>query len=255
MEEDKQEKIEEQEATKLMEREPEEKNESDKKETKTLLIIIAIIVGIFIIFFAVGYFYKMHDTTETVLTIDDLHQMNLRGEETENNYMYNGFSFVSIQGAWYTQIKIEDTLIDLPIHYGPRDLEDIEISGTINESFMKNEIYITFNPTEDNMKYVALAASELSLSMVKGMNVKPVAACDRNETDIEEKQEEVNNTCYGRPIITCESGEAAVYLLQEEPAKVEMKGNCILVQGAEMNLTKAVDRLLLEWYNVMDYTE
>jgi hypothetical protein len=40
-------------------------------------------------------------------------------------------------------------------------------------------------------------------------------------------------------------------LKQEEPAKIEMKGNCIIVQGAGMNLTKAVDRLLYEWYQVM----
>ena len=120
---------------------------------------------------------------------------------------------------------------------------------------MKKNIYITFNPTEDNQKYVALAASELTLSMAKGMNINPVAACDRNESDDELKQREIDRACTNRSIITCESGKPAVYLLQEEPAKVEMKGNCVLVQGVGMNLTKAVDRLLYEWYGIMDYTK
>ena len=234
-------------------KEEEENPKTEKKETKKLLIIIGVVVAIFVVFFAVGYFIRTSHTEE-VVTIDDLHQKNMEGEESDVNYMYNGFSFVYINNMWYTQVQVGDALLDLPLHYGPKEVEDISINGTINQSFMKKGIYITFNPTEDNQKYVALAASELTLSMAKGMGITPIAACDRNETDIEEKQEEVRKACENRSVITCESGKPAVYLKQEEPAGVEMKGNCVLVKGIGLNLTKSVDRLLYEWYGVMDYT-
>jgi hypothetical protein len=228
--------------------------ETRKKETKKILILIGALIAIFIIIFAGIYIARMR-STEKIVTIDDLHQKNIEGEESEVNYVYNGFSFVYINGMWYTQVELGDALLDLPLHYSPREVEDVQINGTINKSFMRKEIYITFNPTEDNQKYVALAASELTLSMAKGMGITPVAACDRNESDDELKQIEIDKACTNRSIITCESGEAAVYLLQQEPMQVEMKGNCVLVQGVGLNLTKAVDRLLYEWYGVMDFTE
>jgi hypothetical protein len=226
-----------------------ESPETAKKETKKLLIVLAIVIGIFIAFFVTGYFLK-HDSTK-VTTIDDLHRLNMEGKESDVNYMYNGFSFVFVNGLWYTQVQVNDTLLDLPLHYGPKELKNISLTGSINESFMRKGIFITFNPTEDEQKYVALAASELSLSMAKGFGIKPIAACDRNETDIEEKKEEVAKACTGIQVITCESGKPAIYLKQEEPAGIKMKGNCIIVQGAGMNLTKSVDRLLYEWYQVM----
>jgi len=48
--------------------------------------------------------------TAQVITIDELHQKNLKGEESDINYVYNGFSFVFINGMWYTQVQKEDTV-------------------------------------------------------------------------------------------------------------------------------------------------
>lgn len=218
--------------------------DSDNNSAKRLFLLLGVIVLVFVIIIGGFFVYNKYFISPTgAMTLDDLHRANIEGEESDKNYVYNGFSFVYVDGLWYTQIQRENLMWNIPLHFGPRDLEGINIIGKgINDSFKKNEVYITFDPTLKPLSYVALSAAELSLNLVKGIGVTPIAACLINETE----------ACKNRPIITCESGEAAIYLKQDDEAKVILDGNCIIIQGRDYDLVKATDRFLLQWYRIMN---
>ena len=211
------------------------------KGSKKLLIAIAVIIGLF----ALGFLSRfVYNNPTGAVTIDELHKMNLEGKTSDINYVYNGFSFVYVDNLWYTQVqRNDDTLLDVPLHFGPKDLEDIPVTGRINEQFKQPVMYVTFDPTGSNLKFVALSSAELSLNLAKGIEVLPIAACDKNET----------RACMNRPIVTCEDEDKAVIYLKQtnSTGAVRLKGNCVEVLGDEWELVKAVDRFLLQWYQVM----
>jgi len=211
------------------------------KDSKKLLIIIALVIGLF----AAGFLLRFNSSpTGQVITIDQLHRDNIEGKESDINYVHKGFSFVYIDGLWYTQIQLKDeSMIDVPLHYGPRDLKDIPVSGKLSKSFFKPEVYITFNPTEKELQYVALSSAELSLNLHTGMGVKPIAACDRNAT----------KACKNRPILTCaDKDKPIIYFKQTNSSgKVRLKGNCVELEGSSLEMVKATDRFLYLLYGVM----
>lgn len=212
------------------------------KDSKKLLIMIVVIIGLFALFFFVRFVYNPE---AKVLTIDDLHKKNLEGKESDLNYIYNGFSFVKMDNLWYTQVQARDSLIDIPLHFGPKELEEIPVTGKIDSFFNKQEeIYVTFDPNDTPLGYVALSSAELSLNMAKGINIMPVAACAKNETI----------ACENRPIVDCSDEDKAVIFLKQTDStgSVKLKGNCIELEGNKEELLKATDRLLFKWYEVMD---
>ena len=175
--------------------------------------------------------------------------MNTEGKETDTNYLYNGFSFVYYDNLWYTQaqVKLEnETLISIPLHFGARELEDVNVIGIVDNKFDKNEVYITFDPEEAD-KYIALAAAELSLNLATGIKVTPIAACTKPKTQ----------ACEDRPIVNCFNKDKAVILLKktEYDARVIKKENCVELSGKDEEIIKATDRLLLEWYGIMNDEE
>jgi hypothetical protein len=209
------------------------------RNVKRILVFIALIVGAFALSFLARFFYN-----PAAMTIDDLHQRNLEGEESDVNYVYNGYSFVFYDNLWYTQVARDgDTILDIPLHFAPKELEDISITGEINWELEEPEVYLTFDPDEESYTYVTLSIAELSLNLAKGMEIKPIAACSKNET----------TACKDRPIVTCENKDkAVVYLRQEEgKGKVNMDGNCVEIIGKDWEMVKATDRFLLQWYGVM----
>lgn len=209
-----------------------------KKSDKKLLMMIGIVVALFVIFFASRFIFGSRDGA---VTIDELHRMNIQGKAGDPHYMYNGFSFVKSENLWYTQVKVKDSLIDIPLHFGPKELEDVQVRGSIDDDFKKSYVYITFDPLGGGMQYVALSSAELSLNLVRGIGITPIAACDRNET----------YACADRPIKTCDSEGAIIYLEQSNETEVVLQGNCVRIKGSNWNLVKATDRLLLQWYGVM----
>jgi len=221
-----------------------DEDEEENRSSKKLLILIGVIIGIFIVFFAFSFGYNKFFTGNSVLTLSDLHVKNLNGEFGEENYIYNGFSFVYLDNLWYTQVMRPDgTLLDIPLRFGPKDIENVSTEGVIDESFMKNEVYVTFDPTDTPLSYVALSASELSSNLASGMGVLPVAACSENETD----------ACAIRPIVDCDDKDKAVIYLKKSnsSASVKLNGNCVILEGEDWELIKAVDRFLYKWYQVM----
>jgi hypothetical protein len=217
--------------------------EDDEKSNKRFFVILAAIIGILILIIGGFFIFKHFSTPAGTATIEDLHKLNLEGKGGEKDYVYNGFSFVYFDGLWYTQMQRDNIMWNIPLHFGPKDLENVSITGKgINDSFKKDEVYITFDPTLKPLSYVALSAAELSSNLIKGIGVMPIAACLKNETD----------ACSDRPIITCESGEAAIYLKQSNETKISLEGNCVILEGQDYELVKATDRFLLQWYRIMD---
>ena len=212
--------------------------EKNPKDTK-LYFAIGIIALVFIALFAIKF---IRGPTAQVITIDELHQKNLKGEESDINYVYNGFSFVFINGMWYTQVQKEDTVWDVPLHFGPKELENITIFGKLDSDFGDNDLYITFDPLGSNLQYVALSSAELTLSLTKGFGISPIAACDKNETE----------ACINRPIKTCKDEDNIIYIKQANKTRVELRGNCVLIEGKGWEIVRATDRLLLKWYKIIN---
>ena len=219
-------------------KEPEENKDDSKKDTKKLLLLIGIVIGCFVLFFLIRV---IRSPTGEFITIDELHKKNLENKPSDINYVYNGFSFVYYDYIWYTQVQKNDTIYDIPMHFGPRDVEYIPLTGSIDKDINIKAIYVTFNPLSSDMKYVALSTAELSVNLVRGMDIIPVAACDRNKT----------NACKDRPIITCEDNKPTIYIKESDETAVKITNNCIIVEGKGIDLVKATDRLLLELYGVM----
>ncbi|MBD3354424.1 hypothetical protein GF361_00385 [Candidatus Woesearchaeota archaeon] len=225
-----------------------EEIKNDKKEekiddnTKKLLLAVGIIIGVFALGFLVRFVYSPENE---ITTIDEMHKRNIESGGEGINYIHNGFSFIYMDDMWYTQVQrhSDNTLMDIPLHFGPKDLENVSISGEVSDDFKKSQIYITFDPTDEKLNYVALAAAELSLNLAKGMGIYPIAACTKNETE----------TCNTRPIVDCDDEDKAVIFLKqiEGTGEVILDDNCVELKGKDWELVKATDRFLLQWYQVM----
>jgi hypothetical protein len=206
-----------------------EELEKEKKEAAKMRKIAAIAaVGIIVIFFAalfgVKYFYSDKVEYPTVT--------------------YNGFEFTQIANTWYTQWQNEEKLVAISARYNPYEVENVTLLGELDEGFKQSDVYITFDPysEQEDFKYLALAAADLSQSIDKAFSKKVIPACTR----------EHNETCENVSIVTCEDADKAViHLIAEEPTQIVLKGNCIELWGEELELIRSVDKLLYIWYKII----
>ncbi|MBI2665091.1 hypothetical protein HYX12_00535 [Candidatus Woesearchaeota archaeon] len=223
----------------------EEQIEPNNKISEGKIILISIIIIIAMLAFTLGGFkvYNKITGATVTITLEDLHNMNREGKLDESRgYMYNGFSFVKNEGLWWAELRSKDTLLKVPLHFGPKEVESISISGKLDDvAFNQGEkVFIAIDPNVTD-KYYTLALSELSFNIVKGLDRIPVGSCT-----------EKNDICTEREIINCQNskGKPVVELRLGEP-KIELLGTCILVSGQEYDIVKAADRLLFQWYGVM----
>ncbi len=218
-------------------------------QTNAFFITLGVLLLILVAIFLIPRFFNSE-----AKTLDDLHEETLtENKDTETAYPYNGYSFVYYDGLWYTQIQnaFSGGLYDIPLHYGPRDLTDIVVTGDFDPFFISlggNNIsnytlqtYLTFDPADENMGYVALATGELTQNIASTFGIAFIPAC------IEEDE-----GCETVPIVTCNSTDAPViFLTSGEPTVVYADGNCITLQGTGTELVRAADRFILKLYNVM----
>ncbi|MFH1182550.1 MAG: hypothetical protein V1702_06330 [Candidatus Woesearchaeota archaeon] len=201
---------------------PEPKPEEEAKTTRNFIIAVVIVILAFIAVFALYKYYAGMDNNPKVTV--------------------NGFVFEFYAGLWNTQWQRDGNIYNLRLHYNPKQVEDLELTGNADVRFNQPETYITFDPSEENLSYVALSAAELSLSMTNAFNITPVAACSENKTD----------ACSVRPIINCENNNASViYLKNQAPTLLEFRGNCLVLQGQDVELLRATERFLYSWYRIL----
>ena len=215
-------------------------DQQQKVSDKYFYIILAVIVLIFISIVA----YSQFTTPTGAVTFEEMHELNLRGKlSSEEGYIYNGFSFVFFDRLWYTKVSVGEKDFQVPLHFGPRDLEELNVSGSLSLDFNKgNEVYVTVNPLSSDQDYIALAASELAQNLAIAIKRRPIGACDRNETVM----------CEDRPIVTCETTDKAMIYLESSPGPaIEFRGLCVIARGTGPDLVKAVDHIILQWYGVI----
>jgi len=225
-----------------MEEEETEKKVQEKRLKagyKFLLIFVVIVV----LFLGSFFFFSQNKGTVDYQTLEDNISATLEGERSEDNFVYNGYAFVRAGNLWYTQIQRGNILFNVPLHFNPLQLEDISIKGKLDDSFSKQGfVYVTFDPKDGNLNYVALTAAELSLNLYKALGQNPVAACT----------EDITMDCEGRPIKTCDNTDKPViYIKKANKTGLILDGNCLTIQGNDEELIKAADRLLYQWYGVM----
>ena len=228
---------------------PENKKQEDtsKHESKsftkegmfigTILILVLIFASIFL--------YRYLNTPE-VLTPTQMHVKNIAGElDEEQGYVWNGYSFVFYEGLWFTQVyrKNTENIYNVQLHFGPKEIEEIPIVGDADIFATFPNLYFTFDPIGRELNYVALAAGELSLNTAVVMNVTPVAACTKNETDI----------CKTRPIVSCgkNTKNPIIFIDPMHEPGIYAEGNCLTLGGSGEDLIKSTDKLLLRWFAVI----
>ncbi|MBW3018835.1 hypothetical protein KY329_01450 [Candidatus Woesearchaeota archaeon] len=165
-------------------------------------------------------------------------------QEKKPDLVYNYFPFYNEQGMWKTTLQRGPQKFELMLRYNPEEVEDIPYAGKLTPDFIqKPPVYITFDPDapQEQMKYLALSAAEVGLSLVRGFGLEIEAACTKNLTE----------ACANRSIINCGDNASVVYLkLADQPGTL-MGERCITIQGKNWSIIKAVDRMLYEWYGVI----
>ena len=209
---------------------------------RNVLIMVALLLGVFVLFTG-GFTAYNKFTGAAVIDLDYLHEMNYQGKlDSSRGYMYNGHSFVFNEGLWYTEVKETGLITKIPLHFAPKNLSDIKMTGTLNSDFNKGDIvYVAIDPEFAN-KYYTLALSELSFNIVKGIRGKPEGVCTTK-----------NEICEEREVLNCENtqGKPVIELKWANESKITSKGTCILVEGKDYGIVQAVDRLVLQWYGIM----
>lgn len=159
-----------------------------------------------------------------------------------NEIDYNYYTFEEVGGLWQTTLVNNNQSYLAVFRFNPNQTQEVYIAGQFS-GFASRPLYITFDPnaTTDEFRYLTLAATELSLHLIRGMGFHIEAACTRNETD----------ACIDRPIVTCDSGQSVIYLVPKAPTQITLKVSCVVVSGDKLDLLKSVDRLLFQWYKIV----
>lgn len=201
-----------------------EEKETAKIRTIAIITVAGFIILFFAAFFGSKYFFQDKPEYATVT--------------------YNGFEFTEIANTWYTQWQHNDKLVALAMRYNPYEAENVTVLGELSEGFLQRQIHITFDPYSDDesFKYLALAAAELSQSIVKAFGKEVIPACTQYH----------HETCENLSIVTCaDTGKAVIELKAEEPTQIILQGNCITIQGKEFEIVRAADKLLYLWYKII----
>lgn len=200
-----------------------------EKGTKSdwFIILVPVIIIIILIAAVIGmkYFYKPQSKIQII--------------------EYNGFIFVNQSGIWTTQIQPQGKLYDLMFKHSPNEVDDIYITYNLNWfsglTAERKHIYITFDPEDNNLGYIALAAADLTRALTIVYGIKPVAACTKNITE----------ACIKAPKVTCDSTTLPVIYITSNPKQsITYTGNCLIITGEKEELSKAVQRVLFDWYQI-----
>ena len=237
------------EAPALVQKEKVEEEEPAKLKSEFMLLIILGIIIVFLVsLFALPYFFK----EETPKTVDELHALNIDGKlPKEQGIVYRGvYSFIKLDDFWYTTLQspLGQTLYDFSFRYSPKEVENVSIKGFLSKDFFNNatEYYVTFDPLGKEFSHIRLARFDFDTQMLKVFQKTPISACDRNISDD-------SKMCEGLPMVTCDDiDKLVVYYKEEDAARVEYTGNCIIIAGKGFDIVRGVDRILYNLYGVME---
>ncbi len=207
----------------ILEEEKSEETIEPIKSSKVFLWSILLIIFLIALFFSIKFLYNP--------------EPNIPTYESPT-----GFGFYYLAELWNTQFQRGDKLYNLHFHFNPEEVEDVPVIGIFDEAaFNKGNVYVTFDPFGKDLAHVNLAAKELVINLVRAINTNVTMACTVNAT-----------ACIGEPIITCENtGEPVIFIKEGEENLIELKKNCIVLQGQDMDLLKSIDKLLFNWFGMI----
>lgn len=171
--------------------------------------------------------------------------------QEEIGYLYNGFKIEKAGNFWIIDIQRLGTnnIYSVEFHNDPKSIESITTTidgdASINNIYRYTKTYITFNPDDKNMSYVAMSASALSTNFAQVVDITPIAACSK---DIN------NSACEGRRIINCDSvnaGEYAIYLNEANETSIHISENCVQINGYGKEMLKATEKYLYNLYGII----
>ena len=172
------------------------------------------------------------------VTIDDLHNFNIEGEESEINYVYNGFSFVKVEPLWYTKVSAKGNIYNIPFRFGPREVEHIPIDM---QKFSAKIVFLTMDP--ELTSRVAIAAIEIGRILGNKYDLLNIPVKSALTKIPEGKLQDYNDTI----IKTCEDAtevEAVFLFISGNKTMVYEENNCVIIQGvSDDDIIKAADRL------------
>lgn len=217
--------------------------ESKISADKLFMVIVIVMVVVLALIFILPRF--MMNTSK--LSFSELHKRNIEGKlSPEKGYMYKGiYSFVQVDGLWYTQLSTPDgsRKFNMPFHYSPRDVEQIEPIGVLNASNLEQykNFFVTFDPEDENLNYIGVAIGEMDQIFVNVFGKGVIGSCTKNATG-----------CENRPIVECNSTTAPVfYFASEEKTNLLYLNTCVVISGKREELFKATDRMLFELLGII----
>ncbi len=157
---------------------------------------------------------------------------------------YNGYFFVQENGLWVTEWRGRDgQRFTVRLNYHPSSVEDIPIEGEVSSNFTNSQlVFVTHDPREGGLGHVALATAEVSVTLASVFERDLVAACTQNVTE----------ACASRPIVGCDSTNAAVlYIKESDRSFVELDDNCVTIHGRDEGLIQAAEKAIYVWYDII----
>lgn len=227
-----------------------DKLENDSQAEKNSIIAVGIIFLLIVVVVVVFMTYTPGAGSECEkLTLQEKFDKTIEGEEGECYYKYNGYSFVKHDGLWVFRIKRADSVNrwNMALHYGPKDVENVSVEGEVREflDLTDNDygfLYLTFDPEESNLNYVALSTAELVANWAGPLKIKHILSCTSDS----------DPACDELTIMSCEEAvQPTVYLKEDPEMKISRDGFCLTVQGNQQNLLRAANKLIYMWYGII----
>ena len=155
----------------------------------------------------------------------------LPSENPAKTVVYNTYEFKKADGdvIWYTSWNRNNITHILPFRHTPFDVENISqgIERLLTDETLRKEL------------------SAKGIEQAKKFKLENSAngACSKNET----------LGCFDRPIVSCDTESASVIYLKKDPeTKIILDGNCMTIQGNDNEIVRATDRILFQWYHIIN---
>lgn len=157
---------------------------------------------------------------------------------------YNNFVFKQKNNFWHTEWQRGKQVYEVALRYNPEEVVAVPVNGVLNNSFNSRPVvYITYDPLseKEDFKFLALAASELTLNMAGPLGKNVMAACSQESDE-----------CAGRPIVSCDNNDKSVIFLRAEGSpSILLNQTCMTLSGEGFDLVKSVDKALYVWMRII----
>src|SRR3989338_737252 len=149
----------------------------------------------------------------------------------------NIFTYEPSLKVWRTYLSREGMKQNLTFRYTPEQVKNIVVTGTLNSTFDKRKIFITFDPLNTHdLAFVALAAQELSSHLAGSFQRIPLSACTQEAKSCTD-------------LVTCDDKDKAVIFLNNQPGPlITLDHNCLVLTGQGEDIMKAAERIIFDWY-------